>query len=129
MLGAAYFRELYYLRMQGKDVDLNDRQYVGNIGKDLLNPVFSSLTTRDIISPIRTFTLDGHEYIRDRGYSFEQKLNRNTKGILDKRLRDYTQPEEKAPYSEYAFQCRLNEGWKKTCYKHTQCPLYDAAFA
>ncbi len=95
MLGAAYFRELYLQKMQGKINSLQDKQYTYNIGKDLLNPLFSSLTTRDIISPIRTFELDGNTYIRDRGYSFEQKLNKNTKGVLDKKLDDYKDVEEK----------------------------------
>lgn len=96
MLGAAYFRELYWQKEQGKNINLQDKQFSANMGKDLLNPIFSSLTTRDMISPLRTFELDGNSYIRDRGYSFEQKFNKNTKGVLDKKLIAYKEPEEKA---------------------------------
>lgn len=95
MMGAAYFRELYLQKSQGKIKDLNDKQYASNIGKDLLNPVFSSLVTRDLLSPIRKFEVDGYSYIRDRGYAFEQKLNLNTKGVMDKKVMDYKIPEEK----------------------------------
>ena len=36
-----------------------------------------------------------YEYIKDRGYAFEQKLNKNTGGVLDKQLRDLA-PDEAA---------------------------------
>ena len=96
MIGAAYFRELYLQKLQGKLTRIDDKQYSANIGKDLLNPVFSSLVTRDLLSPIRKFEVDGYSYIRDRGYAFEQKLNLNTKGLLDKKVMEYKTPEEKA---------------------------------
>ena len=96
MLAAAYFRELYYQKIQGNIDDLQDHQYAANMGKDLLNPIFSSLTTRDIITPLRSFELDSNSYRRDRGYSFERKLNKNTKGVLDKRIGDYTYAEANA---------------------------------
>jgi hypothetical protein len=36
-----------------------------------------------------------YEYIKDRGYAFEQKLSKNTAGVLDRQLRDL-EPDEKA---------------------------------
>ena len=96
MIGAAYFRELYLEKQEGKINSLQQRQYIDNICKDLLNPVFSSLVARDMIGPISNFKLNGNSYIRDRGYAFEQKLNANTKGILNKKLADYIQPEQDA---------------------------------
>lgn len=96
MIGAAYFRELYLQKQQGKISSLQQKQYIDNICKDLLNPVFSSLVARDMIGPISNFELYGNSYIRDRGYAFEQKLNANTKGMLNKKLADYAVPEQTA---------------------------------
>ncbi|MFL9482112.1 hypothetical protein ACI6Q2_04990 [Chitinophagaceae bacterium LWZ2-11] len=96
MLGAAYFRELYLTKLKGGNINLHDKQYADDISKDLLNPLFTSLVARDILGPVQHFKLDGSTYIKDRGYSFEQKLNQNTRGLLDKSLKDYAIPEEQA---------------------------------
>ena len=96
MLGAAYFRELYYEKMNGANINLQDQQYVANISKDLLSPLFSSYITRDIIGPVQKFTLNGFQYAKDRGYAFEKKLAENTKGALSKSLGDYADAEAKA---------------------------------
>lgn len=96
MIGAAYFRELYLQKQQGKINSLQQRQYIDNICKDLLNPIFSSLVARDMIGPISSFEQYDNSYIRDRGYAFEQKLNANTKGVLNKKMADYKQPEQSA---------------------------------
>lgn len=89
MLGAAYFRELHRMKDSGLIQKLDDKHYIDNISKDLLNPVFSSLVTRDMIVPIRKFEMNGETFIRDRGYAFEQKFNANTKGVLNKPLSFY----------------------------------------
>jgi hypothetical protein len=102
MMGAAYFRELYLQKKLGKISSLQHQQYIDNISKDLLNPVFTSLVARDMIGPLSTFKLDENSYIRDRGYAFEQKLNANTKGVLKKKLSSYTLAEKKCFYSSYA---------------------------
>ncbi len=39
MLGAAYFRALYYEKIKGGDINLQDRQYADAISRDLLNPL------------------------------------------------------------------------------------------
>lgn len=93
MLGAAYFRELYWQRAQGKLTHIQNKNYAENISKDLLNPLFSSLITRDIVGPVKRFTLNNNRYSKDRGYAFEEQLNDNTKGLLNKTLRDYVKPE------------------------------------
>jgi hypothetical protein len=72
MLGAAYFRELYRLKTQGEDIDLQDKKYVEDISNDLLNPLFTSLVARDLASPAQRFKVGKYEYIKDRGYAFEQ---------------------------------------------------------
>jgi hypothetical protein len=96
MLGAAYFRELSRRRDKGdSSIHLRDRRYVDDISGDLLNTLFSSFVARDLASPAQKFTIEGHEYVKDRGYAFEQKLNENTRGLLDQQLKDLA-PDETA---------------------------------
>lgn len=113
MIGAAYFRELYLEKQQGKITSLQQKQYIDNICKDLLNPVFSSLVARDIIGPLSRFKLDGNSYIRDRGYAFEQKLNANTKGVLNKKLSDYAQPEQESIIPSMIFNTAITRDGRK----------------
>ena len=96
MFGAAYFRELSRLH-QYKDSSINpdDRKYTDAISGDLLNPLFSSFVARDLFSPAQKFYVGNYEYIKDRGYAFEQKLNKNTGGVLDRQLHDLA-PDEAA---------------------------------
>ena len=96
MLGAAYFRELYFEKTKGDKIDLQDKKYTANISKDLLSPLFSSFVTRDMIGPVQKFEANGNLYAKDRGYAFEQKLSENTNGVLDKTLNDYAAAEEQA---------------------------------
>ncbi len=96
MLGAAYFRELYRRKSKGVMINLQNRDYVDNISKDLLNPLFSSFVARDITAPAQRFYVGPYSYIKDRGYSFEQRFNENTNGLLNYRLRDYVGPESRA---------------------------------
>jgi hypothetical protein len=58
--------------------------------------VFSSFAVRDLLAPPRRFTYNGTQYIKDRGYAFEQQLSLNTDGKLDKPLSAYALPEESA---------------------------------
>lgn len=96
MIGAAYFRELYLRRQQGENIHLQDKKYVDDIAGDLLNPLFTSFFARDLIAPAQKFSVGPYSYVKDRGYSFEQKLNDNTRGFLDKQLRDYVGDEKAA---------------------------------
>ncbi|TXT34864.1 MAG: hypothetical protein FD136_75 [Chitinophagaceae bacterium] len=96
MLGAAYYRELYYEKINGAKINLQDQQYVEAISKDLLSPIFSSFLTRDLVGPIQKFNSGGFEYKKDRGYAFEQKLNENTNGVLNKTIASYSNAEAKA---------------------------------
>jgi hypothetical protein len=96
MLGAAYFRELSRRRDEGDTaIHLQDRRYVNDISRDLLNTLFSSFVARDLASPVQKFKVGKDEYVKDRGYAFEQQLNRNTRGMLDWQLKDMA-PEEAA---------------------------------
>jgi hypothetical protein len=89
MLGAAYFRELSRMKDAGNAaIRLQDRRYVDDISGDLLNTLFSSFVARDLASPAQKFKVGDYEYIKDRGYAFEQKLDANTEGVLNRQLKD-----------------------------------------
>lgn len=96
MIGAAYFRELYLRKQKGQNINLQDKQYVDDIAGDLLNPLFTSFFSRDLIAPAQKFSVGPYKYVKDRGYAFEQKLNSNTRGFLDKQLKDYVEEEKAA---------------------------------
>ena len=97
MLGAAYFRELSRRRDAGdRSIDLQDRRYIDDISGDLLNTLFSSFVARDLASPAQKFVVDGHEYVKDRGFAFEQKLDQNTHGLLNRQLKDLASDEAAA---------------------------------
>jgi len=96
MIGATYFRELYLQKQKGKNIYLQDHKYVEDIAGDVLNPVFSSFVARDLIAPAQKFKVGNHSYVKDRGYAFEEKLNMNTRGFLNKQIRDYADDEKKA---------------------------------
>lgn len=96
MLSASYYRELYVRKNNGSPINLHDVAYTNNITQDLLNPIFSSLVSRDIFSPAQKFSVGPYRYVKDRGYAFEQKLNENSGGMLDRQLKDYTTAEKEA---------------------------------
>jgi hypothetical protein len=96
MFGAAYFRELYRRKTHNQQINLYDKRYVDDISKDLLNPLFSSFVARDLTSPAQRFYVGPYSYVKDRGYSLEQRFNDNTHGLLDHRLRDYVTAEGRA---------------------------------
>lgn len=96
LLGAAYYRELYWLKQQGRQINLLDKQYSDNVSKDLLNTIFSSFVTTDLLAPTQSVKINGLDYVKDRGYYFEERFNDNTGGILNKTLGDYVLPERNA---------------------------------
>ncbi len=96
MIGAAYFRELYLRKLNGENIRLQNKDYISDISGDLLNPLFTSFFARDLIAPAQKFSVGPYRYVKDRGYSFEQKLSENTRGFLDKQLKDYVMDEKNA---------------------------------
>ncbi len=96
MIGAAYFRELYAHREKGENIFLQDEKYINDISGDLLNPMFSSFVARDLISPAQKFQVGKYAYVKDRAYAFEMKLNENTRGYLNKLMKDYAIEEQNA---------------------------------
>jgi hypothetical protein len=93
MLGATYYRELYRQRMNGKNLNPADPVHVERISRDLLNPLFSSMVTRDVFAPAQRFKVGNYSYVKDRAYAFEEQLNENTGGLLDIQIRDYAADE------------------------------------
>lgn len=96
MLAATYYRELYREQQKGQSINLHDPKYTNRIARDLLNPLFSSMVSRDIFSPAQKFVVGDYKYVKDRGYAFEEKLNSNTKGILNNQLSNYSVDEKNA---------------------------------
>jgi len=92
MIGASYYRELY-LQKNNLKVPISSSYYVDNISKDLLNPIAFSIATNDFFFRLKTYQDGKYTYTKDRGYEFERQLLKNTESLLDKRIRDYTQPE------------------------------------
>jgi hypothetical protein len=113
LLGAAYYRELYLRKLSDNKINLQSQQYINDISKDLLNPIFSSFVSRDIISPVQRFTKSGFRYIKDRGYAFERKLNDNTHGYLNKNVADYTSAEEQAIIPTLFFNSTISSDGRK----------------
>jgi hypothetical protein len=96
MLAAAYFRELARLKAEGENINLQNKRYFHDISRDLLNPIFSSMIARDLLSPAQKFSVGPYRYVKDRGYAFEQKLNDNTHKLLDKNIGFYKEEEKNA---------------------------------
>jgi hypothetical protein len=113
MLAATYYRELYLKRQKDSLPDLYSAMYSDNIAKDLLNPLFSSMVARDIFSPAQKFTVGKYKYVKDRGYAFEQKLNRNSGNILYKQLKDYSNAEKSADIPLMIFNSTINRDGRK----------------
>lgn len=95
MIGAAYYRELFYRQQQQLPIP-DQKDQLTNIGRDNLNAVIFSLLVNDAFFRIRSYEYAGKRYLKDRGYVFEQNLNKNLGGVLDKQLKDYYEPEKQA---------------------------------
>ncbi|MBN9296389.1 MAG: hypothetical protein J0I41_05220 [Filimonas sp.] len=113
MLGAAYFRELYLAKQKNNSISLQDKRFVDDISKDLLNPLFSSFISRDLAGPAKKFTEGNFTYVKDRGYAFEQKLNENTHGVFDKTISAYTAVEDSALSPTLFFNATITRDGRK----------------
>ncbi|MEO7766298.1 MAG: hypothetical protein ABIS01_02690, partial [Ferruginibacter sp.] len=113
MLSATYFRELYAERLKSSLVNIHDAGYTDNITGDLLNPIFSSMISRDIFAPAQKFSIGPFQYVKDRGYAFEAKLDENTKGILNKQVKDYANEEKSATIPMIIFNSVITRDGRK----------------
>jgi len=96
IIGASYYRELKLRKIQGLISDPNDEIYLEKISRDNLNPVIFSFLVNDLFVKFQKFEYEGFKYAKDRGYSFEEQLNKNTDSFLDKTLSSYSMPEKQA---------------------------------
>ncbi|WCL81097.1 patatin-like phospholipase family protein [Saprospira sp. CCB-QB6] len=95
MWGSAYFRELYYQKQLGRDINPLDSNYLINVSKDLSNAPMFTFLVNDAFVPWVKRKVNGYTYKQDRGYSWEQQFIENTEGLMDRNLRDYMEPEFK----------------------------------
>ncbi len=114
LVGASYFRELV-MRDKLKDLkktpepvvqlvaQVNDAnnsiyspRYLHKLGQDNLNAIIFTLLVNDLFVRFQPFELDGKSYVKGRGYAFEQQLNQNTEGVMNKRLIDYREAEQQS---------------------------------
>ncbi|PSL01466.1 patatin-like phospholipase family protein [Cecembia rubra] len=96
LIGAAMFRELFYRSQSDPSIDLFDAKYLDQISSDNLNPIIFTLLVNDLLFRNQFFEYNGRRYLKDRGFAFENQLNINTKGLLDKPISDYFLPEYEA---------------------------------
>ncbi|MDN3667944.1 patatin-like phospholipase family protein [Echinicola jeungdonensis] len=96
VIGAAFFRELYLRSQSDSTLDLTEEKYLEQIASDNLNSIIFTLMVNDLLIRNQTVEYNGREYLQDRGYAFENQLNINTKGVLDKPLKAYKEPEYQA---------------------------------
>ncbi|MFC0264840.1 patatin-like phospholipase family protein [Fontibacter flavus] len=93
LIGAAFFRELYLQAQTKPEVDVRSDEYLDQISSDNLNPIIFTLLVNDLLIRNQYFEYNGRKYLKDRGHAFESQLNINTKGVLDKPIKDYKMPE------------------------------------
>lgn len=96
MMGNALFRHLYFLKKQGRNIDPLDPAYRDDIGKDVLNAIFSGIAANDLLFPWQSFKKYGQHYRKDRAYWFDNQMLENTGGLLLGKILDYTKVEQSA---------------------------------
>jgi len=96
VLGEAFFREIYLRSLTDPNVNPSDSEFLNQISADNLNPIIFTLLVNDLLIRNQRFEYRGYSHLKDRGFAFENQLNANTKGILNKPLVDYKKPEFEA---------------------------------
>lgn len=96
VLGEAFFRELYLRSQTDPNLDLGAPEYLDQLAADNLNSILFSLLVNDLLFQTQKLEYKGRVYPKDRGFAFEEQLNKNTKGIMNKSLEDYKEPEAMA---------------------------------
>ena len=93
LIGAAYFRQLYLAdEAQGTRMR-HEPAVLQEVAGDMLNNLTFSFVTNDMFVRYRKVRDGELTYTRDRGKTFEERLNANTRGLLDVRLNDLAGPE------------------------------------
>ncbi|UII32416.1 patatin-like phospholipase family protein [Fulvivirga ulvae] len=96
LIGASYYRELYLRGLSDKNIDRHAKEYQDKIASDNLNAIIFSLLMNDAFVGFQDFEYNGLKYDKDRGYAFENQLNKNTEFVIDKPLMAYREPERKS---------------------------------
>ena len=121
MIGAAYFRELFWRKLKEESptalpvarvegpqalrfrktrhappTETTTREQLDAAGRDLLNSVSFAIVSKDLFLPAGRFEYAGDRFRKDRAYAFERQLSENLNGVLDKSLGDYEAPERSA---------------------------------
>jgi hypothetical protein len=89
VIGAALLREMYLQSLEDPSISIKDTQYLDWISSDNLNPIIFTLLVNDLLIRNQYFKYGERRYLKDRGFSFENQLNINTQGVLDKPLSAY----------------------------------------
>lgn len=93
MFGLSYLRELKLRSVENDSIDITSNIYASNVGKDLLNPISTTLALNDLFVRWQSFADGDKIYTKDRGYSLERQWNENTSSVMNKRISDYQLPE------------------------------------
>lgn len=96
LIGASYFRELKLRELQKENINPYAAVHRQKISTDNLNPLIFSLLANDLFVGFTKFDYAGKEYLRDRGYTFEDQLNQITESLMDKPVKAYLQHEQEA---------------------------------
>jgi hypothetical protein len=113
MVGAAYLRELCMQRDQNQIKRYINNTYINQISKDILNPIAFSIATSEWFLHFHRYKVGNQYFVKDRGYSLEQKLNENTKVFEGKTLGYYQAPEASADIPMMIFSPSIvNDGRK-----------------
>ncbi len=96
LIGAAFYRELVLRNKANPAINPLHPRYLASIANDNLNPIIFSFLVNDLFVKFQKFEYKGKKYLKDRGYSFEEQLNKNTRYLLDKPLSAYAEAEASA---------------------------------
>ncbi len=114
MLASTYYRELYRSLPPGiTPSPFSEKKYADDVTSDMLNTVFTSLVTRDLLGNRQKFKVGKFSYIKDRGYAFEKKLGDNTHGLLNASLQDVIADEHAARVPLVFFNAVINSDARK----------------
>ncbi|WP_258103347.1 patatin-like phospholipase family protein [Marinoscillum sp. MHG1-6] len=86
MIGAAYYRD-------AKAAGVPKEKQLKNMGKDNLNSVIYGLMVNDAIFRLRKFEFEDKVHKKDRGYLFEESLDKNLGHVFKEKLSDYKHDE------------------------------------
>jgi len=89
MYGSSFFRELYLTNQLEDSINYYDKAHAISVAADYLNPMVFTFVVNDIFFPWQRHHVGNYSYIKDRGYSWEQKFNAQTYNLLNKPIAAY----------------------------------------